>query len=60
MVKALQKLIGAEQDGKMGKKSVTKLQEFLKKKGLYTGELDGIMGKGTVKAWQKYINTQFK
>ena len=35
------------------------LQKFLKNKGLYTLAIDGIMGTGTVKAWQKYINSKF-
>lgn len=59
MIKALQKLIGADPDGKFGKKSVIALQQFLKKEGLYSGEIDGSMGKGTVKAWQMYINKYF-
>lgn len=60
MIKALQKLIGADPDGKFGKKSVTALQQFLKKQNLYLGDIDGVMGKGTVKAWQTYLNKQFK
>lgn len=60
MVRALQKLIGAEADGYMGKNTVTKLQEWLKAKMLYAGEIDGYMGPGTVKAWQRFINQTFK
>lgn len=60
MIKALQKLIGAEADGFFGKASVTKLQEFLKAKGFYKDECDGYMGSNTVKAWQKYINKYFR
>lgn len=59
MVRALQKLIGADQDGFFGKQSVTKLQEFLKAKGLYTDSIDGSMGSNTVKAWQRYVNAYF-
>lgn len=60
MIKALQKLIGAEADGFFGKASVTKLQEFLKAKGFYKDECDGYMGSNTVKAWQRYINAYFR
>lgn len=52
----LQKLVGANPDGYMGKATVKQLQLFLKKLGLYTGAIDGIAGVGTVKGWQKYIN----
>lgn len=60
MVRALQKLIGADVDGVFGKQSVTKLQEFLKAKGLYDDKADGYMGHYTVAAWQLYINKYFK
>lgn len=60
MVRALQKLIGADVDGVFGKQSVTKLQEFLKAKGLYDDKVDGYMGHYTVAAWQLYINKYFK
>lgn len=55
-IKALQKLVGAEQDGYMGMETVKALQKFLQKLGLYKGAIDGIAGDGTVTAWQKYIN----
>lgn len=51
MVKALQALTGAKEDGFMGKESVAKLQKFL---GITQ---DGNMGADTVKAWQNYLNT---
>lgn len=60
MIKALQKLIGADADGFFGKGSVTSMQKFLKDKGYYTSNIDGYMGMGTVKAWQTYINDYFK
>lgn len=56
LVKAIQKLVGAEQDGLCGENTVTAMQKFLKNKGLYTDTVDGIMGVNTVKAWQTYIN----
>ena len=58
MIKALQRLIGADADGIMGKKSVMALQTFLKGKGFLI-VADGYMGSETVKAWQKYLNEQY-
>lgn len=59
MVKALQKLIGAEQDGKFGKNSVAKFKAFLKKNGYAIS--DGANLNATdVKSWQKYVNAYFK
>ena len=55
-IKALQKLVGAEQDGYMGIETVKALQRFLKKLSLYNGAIDGIAGEMTVIAWQKYLN----
>lgn len=60
MVKAIQKLVGAAQDGYCGHATVKAMQQFLAKKGLYTDKIDGYMGSNTVKAWQKYVNSQFK
>lgn len=57
-VKAIQKLIGAKVDGKMGKQSVMAMQKFLHKKGFECGTADGYMGPKTIKAWQKYINSR--
>ena len=50
MVRALQKLIGATQDGWFGQASVKAFQKFL---GVTQ---DGSMGTETVKAWQRYLN----
>lgn len=58
LIRAIQKLVGATQDGWCGPDTVKKMQKFLKKKDLYTGEVDGSMGPATVKAWQKYINSR--
>ena len=58
LIRAIQKLIGATTDGWFGQNSVKKTQKFLKKKGFYTGEIDGSMGSKTVKAWQRYINSR--
>lgn len=58
LIKAIQKLVGATADGLCGIKTVKAMQEFLKKKKLYTGAIDGIMGQKTVIGWQKYINSK--
>lgn len=55
MVKALQKKIGATQDGFWGKDTSTKLQQWLKKKG-YSLAVDGYFGHESVKALQKSLN----
>lgn len=62
MIKKLQAYIGLsgkDCDGLFGPGSVKQLQTFLKKRGLYTGAIDGIMGAGTARGWQKYLNQQF-
>ena len=59
MIKKLQSLIGANQDGYAGCDTVMKWQQFLAKEGFYTGKIDGIAGKLTVIAWQKYLNSKF-
>lgn len=53
-IKAMQKLVGAKQDGIIGKETIKKLQNYLKVSS------DGIMGVGTTKAWQKYLNSKVK
>lgn len=58
MVKAIQKLVGATVDGKMGKKTVMAMQTFLKSKKYAVGTIDGYIGPKTIKAWQKYINSR--
>lgn len=60
MIKALQKLVGATQDGLAGQDTVKKLQKYLKDRKLYSGDIDGIMGTGTVKGWQNFINNPSK
>lgn len=58
MVKAIQKLVGATQDGICGPKTVKALQKFLTNKGYSLGDIDGYMGVKTVTAWQKYVNSK--
>ena len=58
LVRAIQKLVGAKVDGWFGPDSVKKTQQFLEKKGYYTGEIDRSMGPKMVKAWQRYINSR--
>ena len=48
-----------ECDGLFGVGSIKQFQTFLKNRGYYTGSVDGVMGTGTAKAWQKYLNAQF-
>ena len=58
LIKEIQKLVGAKQDGWCGKVTVKAIQKFLKAQKLYVGKIDGSMGPATVKAWQKYINSR--
>lgn len=58
MIKALQRLIGADADGYFGRQSVMALQAFLNHEGFDAGAVDGYMGQRTVKAWQKYLNNK--
>lgn len=58
LVRAIQKLVGATQDGWFGTGCAKKVQQFLKKKGFYAGEITGKLDGKTVKAWQKYINSR--
>ena len=60
MIKALQKLVGAKQDGEAGGETIEKMQKFLKSKGFYKGKIDKSMGEMTVKAWQKYVNSRLE
>ena len=60
MIRALQKLVGASQDGKCGPNTVKAIQKYLKARGYYDGAIDGSMGPGTVRGWQRYINAYFK
>ena len=58
LVKAIQRLVGAVQDGLCGKKTIMAMQIFLKARGLYNGRIDGIAGYYTVLGWQMYINSR--
>ena len=58
LISAIQKLVGANQDGVAGYQTVCAMQTFLKQKKYYTGNVDGIMGSNTVSAWQCYIRDQ--
>lgn len=58
MIKALQKLVGADPDGKCGKKTVAKIKAFLKGKGYPVSSGDRLETTD-VMSWQKFINTQF-
>ena len=59
-IKALQRLIGADQDGICGMNTIKKLQEYLKKKAYYTGAIDGYLSYNTVLSLQKWINEFYK
>lgn len=56
MIRALQKLVGAEVDGYAGEETVKALQRYLNKKNNAGLLVDGYCGKLTVKAWQTYLN----
>lgn len=60
MIKKVQKLVGAKQDGEAGSETVEKVQKFLKGKGFYTGKIDKSMGEQTVKGWQEYVNSRLE
>ena len=54
--KALQKAVGANPDGVMGRNTRKAVQEHLKKKGFYRSAIDGIWGRGTISALQLCLN----
>lgn len=58
LIRAIQKLVGADVDGICGKGTITAIQNFLNKKGFNVGKADGYMGKKTVTGWQNYINSR--
>ena len=60
LIRAIQHLIGADEDGWFGKQSVTALQRYLQERDYYDGNIDGSMGYFTVCAWQKFVNAYFK
>lgn len=57
-VKALQKWLGVERDGILGKGTAAAWQHKLKQEGYYTGIVDGIFGAMSMKAWQKFLNSK--
>ena len=58
VIKTLQGIIGAQQDGYAGREFVDKLQHYLYNLGYYGGPFDNSMGPGTVTALQRWINNQ--
>lgn len=58
-VKAIQKMVGANQDGKWGQATSKAVQKWLNKQG-YKLSVDGDFGKGSVKAFQRWLNTQVR
>lgn len=57
LVGAMQRLFGVNDDGFMGIKTVKAMQKFLvKQKFLDNDDVDGILGKNTASAWQKWLN----
>lgn len=58
LIRAIQTLVGATADGLCGNRTVTAMQNFLKKNGYYNYEVDGYMGEKTVRGWQQYINSR--
>ena len=58
LIRAIQKLVGADVDGICGKGTIVAIQNFLNKKGFNVGKADGYMGKNTVTGWQNYINSR--
>ena len=55
-VRQLQKWVGTERDGVIGKGTVAAWQKRLKDEGYYTGIIDGYFGAMSMKAWQRYLN----
>lgn len=59
-VKAIQNIVGATADGAWGDKTSKAFQKYLRKKGTYSGEIDGDFGVNSQKAVQKWINNVIK
>lgn len=59
-VKALQKWLKVDDDGLLGKDTVTAWQKLLKNEKCYTGEIDGYFGPNSLKAWEEYLSTHDK
>lgn len=58
LIRAIQRLIGAKQDGIAGQEFAHKLQKFLKPLGFYPGLFTKKLDKKTVIGWQKYVNSK--
>ena len=58
LIKAIQRLVGADVDGKCGRGTIKAMQNFLNRNGFSVGNADGYMGEKTVKGWQNYINSR--
>ena len=58
LIKAIQKKVGATQDGKAGQATVKALQTWLNSNASAGLTVDGYMGTKTVKAFQTWLNAQ--
>ena len=59
-VNALQKWVGANQDGVIGSTTVKAWQKKVKELGYYSGSIDGIFGKQSMMAYQECLNNDCK
>lgn len=58
LIKAIQKLVGADIDGVAGYDTVIHMQKWLNKNYKAKLDEDGSLGPKTCKAWQKYLNSK--
>lgn len=58
LIRAIQKLVKADVDGKCGRGTIKAMQNFLNRNGFSVGKVDGYMGEKTVRGWQNYINSR--
>lgn len=58
LIKAIQKLVGADIDGVAGHDTVIHMQKWLNKNYKAKLDEDGSLGPMTCKAWQKYLNSK--
>lgn len=56
LVRAVQRRVGAEDDGHWGEQTTRMLQLWLRDEGYYTGGIDGDFGQHSVKALQRSLN----